>query len=449
MRIAVLHEEDPHETRVACVPATVTQYQKLGCEVVIETGLGDHLGWDDAAYREAGADIAENRAEALGGAAIVIRVRAPAPAQVGELPTGCIQIGYLDPFNQQPLVEALAAHGVRSLSMEMIPRSTIAQKMDALSSQHSLAGYYMVLLAAERLGKALPMMMTPAGTIQPARVFVIGAGVAGLQAIATAKRLGARVQAFDTRPVVQEQVESLGASFLVIDLGDTGQTDQGYAKELTTEQQERQRQGMRQACAEADIVITTAQLFGRPAPQVIDAEMVRAMRPGSIVVDYAVESGGNVAGSVAGEEVMVDGVRIIGLRNYPGRVAADASRMYAANCFNLIKHFWSTEAKTIDWGRDEEVAQAATITADGAVVSAQIRERYGLPPLPAPEPAPAIAETEAATEAPDSPSGDGGQVAPDSDAAPPQAQAETEAEGVDATDTDDQNTDDPDRKQQP
>jgi H+-translocating NAD(P) transhydrogenase subunit alpha len=273
---------------------------------------------------------------------------------------------------------------VTLVSMEMVPRTTLAQKMDALSSQHSLAGYYMVLLAAERLGKALPMMMTPAGTIQPARVFVIGAGVAGLQAIATAKRLGARVEAFDTRAVVKEQVESLGARFVMIDLGKTGQTAQGYANELTAEQKEKQRQGQLKACAAADIVITTAQLFGRKAPVVVDRETLKAMRPGAVVIDYAVESGGNVAGSVPGEEVVVEGVRVIGLRNYPGHVAADASRMYAANCASMLEHFWDKAAKNLKPLRADEIGAGCLIAEGGEIVNAAIRKHYGLGELTAP-----------------------------------------------------------------
>jgi NAD(P) transhydrogenase subunit alpha len=303
----------------------------------------------------------------------------PTPEGLAAIRPGTLHVGFLNPFQERDLVADLAKRGIRTVSMEMMPRSTIAQKMDALSSQHSLAGYYMVLLAAERLGKALPMMMTPAGTIQPARVFVIGAGVAGLQAIATAKRLGARVEAFDTRPVVAEQVQSLGARFLEIDLGETGQTDQGYAKALTPEQEALQRQGMVSACARADIVITTAQLFGRPAPRVVTREMLAAMRPGTVVVDYAVESGGNVEGSVPGEEVRVEGVRVVGLRNYPGRVALDASRMYANNLYHFVASLWDADAREMAAsGASEEILAGALITDGGAVVHPMVREHYGM-----------------------------------------------------------------------
>jgi NAD(P) transhydrogenase subunit alpha len=258
--------------------------------------------------------------------------------------------------------------------MEMIPRSTIAQKMDALSSQANLAGYVTVILAAERLNKILPMMMTPSGTITPSRVFVIGAGVAGLQAIATAKRLGARVEAFDTRPVVEEQVQSLGAKFIKIDLGETGQTKDGYAKALTPEQIEKQRQGMAKVCANSDIVITTAQLFGRKAPVIITKDMVAQMKPGSVIVDMAVESGGNVEGSKIDEEVKVNGVLIIGLGNLPGRVAVHASQMYSSNLTNLIESYWDGEKKTFNLNLEDETIQGCLITHHGEIVNAAIKK---------------------------------------------------------------------------
>ena len=247
--------------------------------------------------------------------------------------------------------------------------------MDALSSQANLAGYVTVLQAAYHSRKIFPMMMTPAGTIAPARVFVIGAGVAGLQAIATAKRLGARVEAFDTRPVVAEQVRSLGAKFVDIDLGEVGQTEQGYARELTPEQLERQRQGQKRVIAQADVAITTAQVFGRPAPRIVTADMVAAMRPGSVIVDMAVESGGNVEGSVLDEVVDLDGVKIVGLGNLPSEVCRHASDMYSANLVNLLDEFWNRDAKTLHLDPDDEIVAGCVIARDGEIVNETIRNR--------------------------------------------------------------------------
>ena len=239
---------------------------------------------------------------------MVLRLRKPEPDEIGMMKSGCIHVSYLDPFNERDLIKTLADKGITAISMEMIPRSTRSQKMDALSSQANLAGYVAVMLAAAQLPRIFPMLMTPAGTLKPAKVFIIGAGVAGLQAIATAKRLGARVTAFDTRPVVAEQVQSLGGKFLEIDLGDTGQTSDGYAKELTPEQVEIQRQAQKDVIADSDVVITTAQVFGRKPPVLVTKDMVEGMAPGSVIVDMAAETGGNVEGSVPDETVVVDGV---------------------------------------------------------------------------------------------------------------------------------------------
>jgi NAD(P) transhydrogenase subunit alpha len=258
--------------------------------------------------------------------------------------------------------------------MEMVPRSTRAQKMDALSSQANLAGYVTVILAARYSPRIFPMMMTPAGTIAPARVFIIGAGVAGLQAIATAKRLGARVEAFDTRPVVAEQVQSLGAKFVQIDLGETGQTAQGYARELTPEQIELQRQGMKKVIAGSDVVITTAQVFGRPAPRIVSRDMVEGMRPGSVVVDLAVESGGNVEGSVLNEVVDVNGVTVIGLGNLPSAVARNASEMYGNNIVNLLDEFWDKEKKSFDLDPSDDIVKGCVITRGGEIVNETIKK---------------------------------------------------------------------------
>lgn len=372
MKIGVPKETWPGELRAALAPASVKKLVSLGFEITVQAGLGAGSRVPDAEYADAGATVATDRVAIL-GSDIVLRVRKPDAADVAQLRSGALHVSFLDPFNDRALVDRLASQGVTAVSMEMVPRSTRAQKMDALSSQANLAGYVTVILAAMHSPKIFPMMMTPAGTIAPARVFVIGAGVAGLQAIATAKRLGARVEAFDTRPVVAEQVHSLGAKFVEIDLGDTGQTDQGYARELTPEQLELQRQGQARIIGQSDVVITTAQVFGRPAPRIVSADMVAGMRPGSVVVDMAVETGGNVEGSVEGEIVDVDGVTIIGLGNLPSQVSRNATEMYGANLVNMLDEFWDAEAKTLNLDPADEIVAGCVITRDGAIVNETIK----------------------------------------------------------------------------
>ncbi len=356
------------------VPADIAKLVGKGVAITVESGMGEPSRHPDRAYQEAGARVSTERTKLLSETDVVLRVRKPPLSEVGQLRAGCIHVSFLDPFNQAELVDELARCNITAISMEMLPRITRAQKMDALSSQASLAGYVAVILAAERLDKIFPMMMTPAGTIAPARVFVIGAGVAGLQAIATAKRLGARVEAFDTRPVVAEQVESLGAKFVQVDLGDTGQTAGGYAKELTREQQQMQQEAMAKVCAHSDVVITTAQLFGRPAPRIITRQMLEPMAPGSIVVDLAVESGGNVEGSELDREVELNGVRIIGLANLPGRLAVHASQMYSANMTALVEEFYSEEAESFSLDFDDEIIQGCVITHGGEIVNPMLRD---------------------------------------------------------------------------
>lgn len=373
MIIGIPRELSEGETRAPVIPASVKRFADQGADVLMEAGCGASIRIEDDEYNKAGATITTDRAEIFSKADILLRLRKPTLEEIGQMKRGAIHISFLDPFNEAELVDAFAAAGITSISMEMIPRTTRAQKMDALSSQASLAGYAMVLLAAERLDKILPMMMTPAGTISPSRVFIIGAGVAGLQAIATAKRLGARVDAFDTRPVVKEQVESLGGKFVEIDLGDTGQTAGGYANALTPEQQKMQLEGQKKVCAQSDIVITTAQLFGRPAPKVVTKDMLEAMKPGSVVVDLAVESGGNVEGSVLGEEVDINGVKVIGLANMPGRVALNASEMYSANLHNLVLEFWDKEAKAFNLDMEDDILQGCIITHEGELVNEMIK----------------------------------------------------------------------------
>jgi NAD(P) transhydrogenase subunit alpha len=373
MLIGVPKETWPGERRAALVPQGVKKLVDAGFDVSVESGLGVPSGFTDTDYADAGAKVSTDRSALLQASDVVLRVRKPAAEEIEPLKSGALHISFLDPFNEKDLVNSLASHGVTAISMEMIPRSTRAQKMDALSSQANLAGYVTVILAASHTPKILPMMMTPAGTIAPVRVFVIGAGVAGLQAIATAKRLGARVEAFDTRPVVAEQVQSLGAKFVEIDLGDTGQTEQGYAKELTPEQIELQKEGQKKIIAQSDIVITTAQLFGRPAPRIVSMDMVQAMRPGSVIVDMAVETGGNVEGSKLDEIVDVNGVKIIGQGNLPSEVARNASEMYSNNLFNLISEFWDKEEKTLNLDPEDEIIKACVITRDGSIVNETIK----------------------------------------------------------------------------
>jgi NAD(P) transhydrogenase subunit alpha len=365
-------ETEKGETRVAVTPDSAKKFVQLGVTCRVESHAGAGAGFSDDDYLKAGASISPSRSEGLLGADVVVGVQAPTDSDIEGLRSGTTTITFLDPFHHPSRVQSLARAGVQAVSMEFIPRTTIAQKMDALSSQASLAGYAAVLLAALRLDKILPMMMTPAGTLQPARFLIVGVGVAGLQAIATAKRLGARVTAFDTRPLVEDQVKSLGAKFLKIDLGETGQTDQGYAKELTAEQIALQQKGMARACAESDAVITTAQVFGRPAPRIITAEMLAGMRPGSVVVDMAVATGGNVEGSESEREVVHAGVILLGAGSLPCRMARDASTVYASNILHFIAHFWNPESG-LDLAGDDAISKSAVITRSGAIVNERVR----------------------------------------------------------------------------
>jgi NAD(P) transhydrogenase subunit alpha len=373
MQIVVPAETWPHERRVALIPDSVKQLTRAGLSVAVQAGLGEQAGFSDSEYTDAGASVSNDREALLQQGDIILRVRKPTPEDIELIKSGAIHISYLDPYNEGTLVDSLAKRGVTAISMEMIPRTTRAQKMDALSSQANLAGYVMVLLAASRLDRILPMMMTPAGTLSPARVFVIGAGVAGLQAIATAKRLGARVEAFDTRPIVAEQVRSVGAKFVEIDLGETGQTEEGYAKELTPEQLELQRLGMKDVIGQSDVVITTAQLFGRPAPRIITKDMVDAMKPGGVIVDMAVDSGGNVEGSSPDETVVQNGVSIIGVSNLPSHVAKDASQMYSSNLYNLVSEYWDEENTTFNLDLDDDILKGCVITHAGDIVNEAIK----------------------------------------------------------------------------
>ena len=374
MQIGIPKETHPGENRVPIIPDTVKKLCQLGAEVLIEEGLGLGSGFSDEEYTEAGANISPDRTALFSNSDILLRLRKPDLSEVALMKSGCIHISYLDPFNEQELVQALKERGVTSLSMEMIPRSTRSQKMDALSSQANLAGYVMVLLAAAHLPRIFPMMMTPAGTLKPAKVFIIGAGVAGLQAIATAKRLGAKVTAFDTRPVVAEQVKSLGANFLDIDLGETGQTVDGYAKELTAEQIQMQREAQKAVIAESDVLITTAQVFGRKPPVIVTRDMVEGMQIGSVVVDMAAETGGNVEGSVPNETVLINGVTVVGKGNLPNEVSRDASQMYSTNLFNLIEDNWDKTSATFNINFEHDILPGCIITHGGEITNETIKE---------------------------------------------------------------------------
>lgn len=374
--IAIPKELQANEQRTPMSPATVKKLVRAGATVHVETGAGALSGYSDNDFTEAGGDIIADRDTLLRDADIVVRIQKPSIEEVAKLKNGSVHISFLDPFNEKELVTAFQEKNISAISMEMIPRTTRSQKMDALSSQANLAGYVMVMMAANALNRIFPMMMTPAGTLKPAKVFIIGAGVAGLQAIATAKRLGAKVTAFDTRDVVAEQVESLGGKFLKIDLGETGQTKDGYANALTPEQMELQKAGQKAEIAESDVVITTAQLFGRKPPVLVTKDMVAGMKPGSVIVDMAAESGGNVEGSVAGETVDIDGVTIIGDGNWSSRVPRDATEMYSNNLFNLISDFWDEEKKVLTLNFDDDILQGAVITHEGNIVNETIKNHY-------------------------------------------------------------------------
>lgn len=372
--LVFVKETSAHERRCSLLPSNVKAYCRAGAKVLVESGIGESVNLLDSQYQELGAEIIDDRAELISKADFIFSVQ---PLNKNDLqsskPTVCC-VSFLDPFNSKEHIQWLRDSGRSSLSVEMIPRSSRCQKMDALSSQASLAGYVMVAKAMAELPSVFPMMMTPAGTLKPAKVFVIGAGVAGLQAIATAKRLNASITAYDTREVVAEQVRSLGAKFLKIDIGETGQTDQGYAKALTDEQMKIQQQAQADCIAESDVVITTAQLFGRKPPVLIKKDTIEKMKPGSVIVDMAAENGGNVEGSVAGETVKVSGVSIIGTGHWAGEVALDASQMYGNNLQALLLEFWDAQKKEAVLDVSDDILQSALITHQGALINSAIKE---------------------------------------------------------------------------
>ena len=366
--IAVIRERRAGETRVAATPDTVKKLKALGFAVVIETGAGLGASIPDSDFEAAGAEIAKTAKAALAGADMVFVVRAPEPDEIAVLKTGALLVGQLNPYGDKALAATLAKGGVTGFAMELVPRISRAQAMDVLSSQANLAGYRAVLEAAHAYGRAMPMMMTAAGTVAPAKVFVMGAGVAGLQAIATARRLGGVVTATDVRPAAKEQVESLGAKFVAVEDEEFKQaeTAAGYAKEMSAEYQAKQAALVSEHIKKQDIVITTALIPGRPAPKLVSAEQVASMKQGSVLVDLAVEQGGNVAGAKLGEIAQVGGVKIVGFPNLAGRIAADASNLYARNLFAFAGLFLNKEgAFAPDY--EDEILKAALVCRDGAV----------------------------------------------------------------------------------
>ncbi|MBI1272813.1 MAG: Re/Si-specific NAD(P)(+) transhydrogenase subunit alpha [Alphaproteobacteria bacterium] len=376
MKLAVLKERRPHERRVAATPETVKKIRAMGFDVYVETEAGLESSYIDQAYLDAGATVTDTVAT-ISGADVVLKVQRPLTAaegtdEIAQLKKGTFLIATLNPFGARDDLAAYAAGGVTAMAMELVPRITRAQSMDVLSSQSNLAGYKAVLDAAAEFGRAFPMMMTAAGTVPPARVMVMGAGVAGLQAIATAKRLGAIVSATDVRLAAKEQVESLGATFVMVESDELKQAETagGYAKEMSDDFKRKQAALIAETIRKQDIVICTALIPGRPAPKLISEEMVRSMKPGSVIIDLAVEQGGNCAGSEPGKVVNMNEVRIVGHRNVPSRIAVDASALYARNLYNFLNLLVDKDGKlAINW--DDDIIKAVTLTRDGAIVHPQ------------------------------------------------------------------------------
>ncbi len=374
MKVLVVRETAPGERRVAATPETVGKLVAAGLEVTVEADAGAAASFPDAAFEAAGAKVVRDHAKALAAADVVLRVQPPADGDVKAMRKGAVSIGFLQPAANAAAVKALAKRGVTAFSLEMVPRISRAQSMDALSSQASLAGYKAVLMAAVRLGKYFPMLMSAAGTIAPARVLVLGAGVAGLQAIATARRLGAVVEAYDVRPAVRDEVKSLGATFLELNL-EAQEGQGGYAREQSEEFLAKQRELLTERVAAADVVITTAAVPGRKAPVLVTAEMVKGMRPGSVIVDLAADGGGNVELTKAGEVVEVGGVSIDGTRNVPSTIPVHASQLYARNVTNLLMLMVKDGQLNLDL--EDEVIKGAVVTHGGEVVNQNARKMMG------------------------------------------------------------------------
>ena len=367
MRIAVAREIDPTENRVAATPETVKKMKGLGADVAVEPDAGTKSGIPDAEFAVAGATVTD---AAVKDADVVLKVRRPAASELARYKKGALVIAMMDPYDEDAALKAMADAGIVAFAMELLPRITRAQVMDVLSSQANLAGYRAVIDAAAEYGRALPMMMTAAGTVPAAKLFVMGAGVAGLQAIATARRLGAIVTATDVRPAAKEQVESLGAKFIAVEDEEFKQAETagGYAKEMSKEYQAKQAALVSEHIKKQDIVITTALIPGRPAPKLVSADMVKSMKPGSVLVDLAVERGGNVEGARPGEVVDLDGIKIVGYTNVAGRVAQSASSLYARNLFNFIETMVDKASKTLAVNWDDELVKATALTKEGAVI---------------------------------------------------------------------------------
>ncbi|MGO4523805.1 Re/Si-specific NAD(P)(+) transhydrogenase subunit alpha [Microvirga sp. 2MCAF35] len=370
MRIAVLSETDGAETRVSATPETVKKYKSLGADVVVQAGAGAKAGIPDAEFEAAGASVVASAEDALKDADIVLKVRRPAEGELTGVKPGALVIAIMDPYGQEAALKGLADAQVSAFAMELMPRITRAQVMDVLSSQANLAGYRAVIDGSAEYGRAMPMMMTAAGTVPAARVFVMGAGVAGLQAIATARRLGAVVTATDVRPAAKEQVESLGAKFIAVEDEEFKQAETagGYAKEMSDAYKAKQAELVASHIAKQDIVITTALIPGRPAPKLVSRAMVESMKPGSVVVDLAVERGGNCELAQAGQVVEHNGVKIVGHLNVPGRLAASASSLYAKNLYAFVETLVDKETKALAVKWDDELVKATCLTRNGAIV---------------------------------------------------------------------------------
>jgi len=415
MKIAIPKEQRPDEARVAASPETVKKLIALGFEVAVEAGAGRGAAIPDEAYRKAGAEIAGDATVAFGGADVIAKVRRPLPNETKGLKPGALVIAILDPFRAGDELAPLAASGATVFAMDLIPRITRAQSMDVLSSQSNLAGYKAVLDAAAVYGSAFPMMMTAAGTVPPAKVLVMGAGVAGLQAIATARRLGAVVSATDVRPAAKEQVESLGGKFVAVEDEEFKQAETagGYAKEMSPEYQKKQAELIAETIKKMDVVITTALIPGRPAPRLITREMVAAMKPGAVIVDLAVENGGNCELSQPGKVVEVGGVKIVGHLNVPGRLAIDASALYARNIYNFIELLVDKETKKLAVNWEDQIVADTCVIRDGKIVHPALAPKdEGAPkpqaaPAAAPEAGKAPGQTPGQTPGKTSDSSDG------------------------------------------
>jgi NAD(P) transhydrogenase subunit alpha len=382
MIIGVLKETVPGETRVALVPQVVTLLKKEGHEVVVQAGAGRAAGFPDEAYAQAGARVMADAASVAEGSALIAKVQPPAgkggASEATLLKQGAYYVGFLAPAANPETIAEFTRRNVTSFAMEYVPRITRAQSMDALSSMATIAGYKAVLIAAENMGKMFPLLMTAAGTIPPANVLILGAGVAGLQAIATARRLGARVEAFDPRPAVKEQVKSLGAGFLEMEVDEKAEAAGGYARQMSEEFLKKEQEVIATRLPKTDVVISTAQVFGKRAPILVTSAMVKMMRPGSVIVDLAAEQGGNCESTKPGQTVVVDGVTVIGAVNLPALLAHDASTMYARNLLSLIQTLYPKGAATPNF--EDEIATGACITRDGAIVNASVRDALGQKP---------------------------------------------------------------------